>query len=222
MWSLYLAPSFAGKCTAPSLVPPPWQPQLGAGLVSNPLPLSLCRGKDSLCSGDLGPPVLGEGGGEREAAGAQHVLPGFAGSPKKQLQGQRGACCPNQPWGGFMGPTAASGGTRIQSRMCCSSWQPNRPIPMLAMSPWGVPAPAGLHLQLTDAILPAPRVVSWSHRSVRTTHPSPSANAPSSPLSHGALGQVTASCGTLLTPAQAQKRTSRAPTMAQTRFFSLL
>lgn len=64
MRPLALAPSFAGKHMALSL-PPPWQSQVGTGLVSNPLPLSLCREKDSLAPGswDLqrGARVVGRG-----------------------------------------------------------------------------------------------------------------------------------------------------------------
>lgn len=81
----HAAPPIAPSPTGPSATIQ--QPQLRAELMSN-LPASIPGpGKDSVSSGELGPPVRGESGGDGGRAVAQHLLPG---SSKKQLEGQRG------------------------------------------------------------------------------------------------------------------------------------
>lgn len=237
MRSLHLALSFAGKRTALSPVPPPWQPQPGTGLVSNPLSLSLCRGKDSLCTGEVGPPVWGEGGGEREAAGGQRWLPGFAGSPKKQLQGQRVLVAQTSPRGALWAPHQCLGDTHPQSRLCCSSWKLNRSVPHVGQELLGVPPPAGA-APPAHRCDPAHTPCCVLESNQREDHASqPQCKCPVLPAvsrcagaghcfprdtpDPGVRGNRVRPCAFQLQPstAQAQKRTSWARAMAQTTFF---
>ena len=174
--------------------------------------------------------------GKKEAAGAQSLLPGFAGRPKKQLQGQRGACCPNQPRGSFMGPTAASWRGRTPSPGCAA-----RADSRIALSPCkpGAPGCPGSSRTASPAHGCDPahipcRVLESHQREDHASQPcckcpvlpavSRSAGAghclPRDTPDPGVRGSRVRPRGVQPRPstAPAQKCTSRARAMAQTRF----
>lgn len=139
--------------------------------------------------------------GKKRQLGPKACCQVLRADPKSRCKGREVLVAQTSPGAALWGPQQHLGGDVHPVQAVLPELTAESPCPHASQEPLGVPAPAGRHLQLTDAILLTSRVVSWSHTGARTAHPSPAANAPSSPLSHGALGQVTASHGTLLTPA---------------------